>query len=88
VPERVRRARVERLVAVTQELALAAREAWVGRTVEVLVEGPSRRGDRVRGRTRQNVTVNFAGAAGPGAIVAVEVEAATSTTLRGRLIRE
>jgi len=88
VPEAVRRARVERLVAVTQKLALTARQAWVGRTVEVLVEGPSRRGDRVRGRTRQNVTVNFAGAAGPGAIVAVEVEAATSTTLRGRLTRE
>ena len=87
VPEHVRRARVERLVEVTQELALAARRAWVGRITEVLVEGPSRRGDRLRGRTRQNVTVNFTGAAEPGAIVEVEIAEATSTTLRGRLTR-
>jgi tRNA-2-methylthio-N6-dimethylallyladenosine synthase len=87
VPDGVRRERVERLVAATQALALASRRAWVGRTAEVLVEGPSRRGDDLRGRTRQNVTVNFAGVARPGAIVEVEVEAATSTTLRGRLTR-
>jgi tRNA-2-methylthio-N6-dimethylallyladenosine synthase len=87
VPEQERRARVERLVEVTQRLALSARHAWVGRRAEVLVEGPSRRGDRLRGRTRQNVTVNFTGAAEPGAIVEVEIEEATSTTLRGRLTR-
>ena len=49
----------------------------------MLVEGASRDGEQLRGRTRQNVTVNFAGAAEPGAIVDVEVTAATSTTLRG-----
>ena len=87
VPEQERRARVERLVEVTQRLALSARHAWVGRRAEVLVEGPSRRGDRLRGRTRQNVTVNFTGAAEPGAIVEVEIEEATSTTLRGQLTR-
>ena len=85
VPEDVRRQRVERLVTLTQDLALAAHRRWVGRTAEVLVEGPSRRGDGLRGRTRQNVTVNFAGAVEAGAIVEVEIEAATSTTLRGRL---
>jgi tRNA-2-methylthio-N6-dimethylallyladenosine synthase len=85
VPDEVRRARVERLVEATQTLALEAHRRWVGRSVEVLVEGPSRRGDGLRGRTRQNVTVNFTGAAEAGAIVTVEVEAATSTTLRGRL---
>jgi tRNA-2-methylthio-N6-dimethylallyladenosine synthase len=85
VPDEIRRERVERLVETTQALALEAHRRWVGRSVEVLVEGPSRRSDQLRGRTRQNVTVNFTGAAGPGAIVKVEVEAATSTTLRGRL---
>jgi tRNA-2-methylthio-N6-dimethylallyladenosine synthase len=87
VPDDVRRARVGRLIAATQELALASRRASLGTTVEVLVEGPSRRGDELRGRTRQNVTVNFAGAVEAGAIVEVEIEAATSTTLRGRLTR-
>ncbi len=84
VPEDVRRERVERLIALTKELALAANRAWIGRRAGVLVEGPSRHGDGLRGRTRQNVTVNFSGAAEPGAIVEVEIEAATSTTLRGR----
>jgi len=85
VPFDIRRVRVERLVATTQGLALASRRASIGGTAEVLVEGPSRRGDGLRGRTRQNVTVNFAGAVEAGAIVEVEIEAATSTTLRGRL---
>lgn len=87
VPEAVRRDRVERLIARTQGLALAAHRRWVGRVAEVLVEGPSRRGPTLRGRTRQNVTVDFAGTARPGAIVDVEITAATSTTLRGRLSR-
>jgi tRNA-2-methylthio-N6-dimethylallyladenosine synthase len=87
VPDDVRRARVGQLIALTQELALAARRRWVGRRAEVLVEGPSRRGGGWRGRTRQNVTVNVDGAAEPGAIVEVEIEAATSTTLRGRPAR-
>jgi tRNA-2-methylthio-N6-dimethylallyladenosine synthase len=85
VPEEVRTERVERLIDVTQELALASRRAWVGRRAEVLVEGVSRDGRLHRGRTRQNVTVNIAGAVQPGAIVTVEITAATSTTLRGKV---
>ena len=83
VPPDVRRERVERLIALTQQQALASREAWVGRRAEVLVEGDSRDGVRHRGRTRQNVTVNVSGAVEPGAIVMVDITAATSTTLRG-----
>ena len=76
--------RVERLVAATQAQALRRRSAAVGSTVEVLVEGESRHGGQRRGRNRQNVTVNFAGAAQPGELVPVLVTGATSTTLRGR----
>jgi tRNA-2-methylthio-N6-dimethylallyladenosine synthase len=83
VPPEVRRERVERLIALTQQQALASRQAWVGRRAEVLVEGASRDGRMYRGRTRQNVTVNLSGAVEAGAIVTVEVTAATSTTLRG-----
>jgi tRNA-2-methylthio-N6-dimethylallyladenosine synthase len=81
--QEVRTERVERLIALTQEQALASHRAWVGKTAEVLVEGASRDGEQHRGRTRQNVTVNIAGPAEPGAIVTVEIIAATSTTLRG-----
>ena len=83
VPAEVRRERVERLIDLTQRQALASRQAWVGRRAEVLVEGASRDDRLRRGRTRQNVTVNLSGAVEPGAIVTVEVTAATSTTLRG-----
>ena len=83
VPSDVRRERVERLIELTQQQALAARRAWVGRRAEVLIEGLSRDGHQHRGRTRQNVTVNVAGAVRPGAIVTVDITAATSTTLRG-----
>ncbi len=85
VPAEVRSERVQRLVAATQECARASHERLVGHTAEVLIEGTSRDGRRLRGRTRQNVTVNAVGAARAGAIVTVEVTEATSTTLRGRL---
>jgi tRNA-2-methylthio-N6-dimethylallyladenosine synthase len=84
VAPEVKRERVERLIALTQELALAAKQRWVGRRAEVLIEGPSRDGRGVRGRTRQNVTANVAGTLQPGAIVEIEVTGASSTTLRGR----
>ena len=38
----------------------------------------------LRGRTRRNTTVNFAGSAVAGDLVDVRIEEATSTTLRGR----
>ena len=86
VPPEVRRERVERLIELTQEQALRSHLAWVGRRADVLVEGVSRDGLLHRGRTRQNVTVNLSGAVEAGAIVMVEVTAATSTTLRGTTV--
>jgi len=50
----------------------------------VLVEGPSRTDpSRVRGRSRHNKVVNFAGLGSPGEIVAVTISHATSQTLAG-----
>jgi tRNA-2-methylthio-N6-dimethylallyladenosine synthase len=50
----------------------------------VLVEGPSRTDPSfLRGRTRRNTTVNFAGDAEAGDLVSVLVTASSSTTLRG-----
>lgn len=59
-------------------------ERFVGRELEVLVEGPSRTDPtRLRGRTRHNKTVNFDGVASPGDLLPVEITSATSTTLGG-----
>ncbi len=84
VPHPVKRERMERLVALVQRRATERSQRFVGRTMEVLVEGPSRTDpSRLRGRTRHNKTVNFDGTAAPGELVEVEIAAATSTTLSG-----
>jgi tRNA-2-methylthio-N6-dimethylallyladenosine synthase len=84
VPEEVKHERIERLVAVAQRVAHERNRARVGRVEEVLVEGPSRTDPTLlRGRTRRNTTVNFAGSASAGELVPVTIEAATSTTLAG-----
>jgi tRNA-2-methylthio-N6-dimethylallyladenosine synthase len=84
VPDDVKHERLERLVEVVQRVAGARNAGRIGRIEEVLVEGPSRTDSTLlRGRTRRNTMVNFAGAAPVGALVEVLVEGATSTTLRG-----
>jgi tRNA-2-methylthio-N6-dimethylallyladenosine synthase len=84
IPDDVKRNRIERLVDAVQRVAAARNEARIGRVEEVLVEGPSRTDPaHLRGRTRRNTTVNFAGDAAPGELVDVRIERATSTTLGG-----
>ncbi|HET9119077.1 MAG TPA: tRNA (N6-isopentenyl adenosine(37)-C2)-methylthiotransferase MiaB [Solirubrobacterales bacterium] len=84
LPHSLKRERLERLVELVQRRARERAERFVGRTMEVLVEGPSRTDPtRLRGRTRHNKTVNFDGTAAPGELVDVEIGSATSTTLGG-----
>jgi tRNA-2-methylthio-N6-dimethylallyladenosine synthase len=76
--------RMERLVETVQRIAHARNQRRVGLVEEVLVEGPSRTdGTVLRGRTRRNTTVVFAGEAQAGDLVPVRIESATSQTLRG-----
>jgi tRNA-2-methylthio-N6-dimethylallyladenosine synthase len=84
VPHPVKVERMERLLEVVQRRARERAQRFVGRTVEVLVEGPSRTDpERLRGRTRHNKAVNFSGLAAPGELTEVEITAATSQTLSG-----
>jgi len=84
VADEIKRERIEHLVEVVQRIAAERNAARVGRVEEVLVEGQSRTEPEIlRGRTRRNTTVNFAGSAEPGELVPVTIEATTSTTLRG-----
>jgi tRNA-2-methylthio-N6-dimethylallyladenosine synthase len=84
IPEDVKRDRIERLIEVVQRVAHDRNQQRIGRVEEVLVEGPSRTDPAIlRGRTRRNTTVNFAGTAVAGELVDVEIDGATSTTLRG-----
>ena len=85
VPHAVKRERMHQLVELVQRRALDRSQRFVGRTMEVLVEGPSRTDPaKLRGRIRHNKTVNFAGLASAGALVPVEISSATSTTLAGQ----
>lgn len=86
VPHPVKVERMERLVALVQEKAKERTQRFVGRTLDVLIEGPSRNDpERLRGRTSHNKVVNFAGFGEPGETVPVEITGATSQTLSGEM---
>jgi tRNA-2-methylthio-N6-dimethylallyladenosine synthase len=76
--------RMQRLLEVVQRSARERGQRFVGRTLDVLVEGASRTDpERLRGRTRHNKVVNFCGLASPGEITPVRIDSATSQTLAG-----
>jgi tRNA-2-methylthio-N6-dimethylallyladenosine synthase len=88
LPHPLKVERLERLVEVVQRRAAERAQRFVGRTMEVMVEGTSRTdATRLRGRTRHGKAVNFDGVAGAGELVEVEIESATSQTLSGVLAR-
>jgi tRNA-2-methylthio-N6-dimethylallyladenosine synthase len=86
VAHEVKVERMQRLVEVVQRRATERAQRFVGRELEVLVEGSSRTDpSRLRGRCRHNKAVNFTGLAAPGELVPVQITGATSQTLTGEL---
>ena len=84
VPHPLKVERLERLVELVQRRARERAQRFVGRTLDVLVEGRSRTDpDKLRGRTRHNKVVNFSGLAAPGELAQVHIGSATSQTLAG-----
>lgn len=88
VPEEVKIKRLNRMIALQNELSLTSNRADIGKRFVVLVEGPSKRdAEEYFGRTTQNKVVIFPrGNARPGDLVEVEVEEASSATLRGHRV--
>ncbi|HUF31606.1 MAG TPA: tRNA (N6-isopentenyl adenosine(37)-C2)-methylthiotransferase MiaB [Acidimicrobiales bacterium] len=89
VPAEVVADRFERLRIVIERSGLAKHEARVGRTEEVVVEGPSKKDAAVlSGRTRQNKLVHFTSPSplGAGTVVDVVVTGAAPHHLRGDLV--
>ena len=80
--------RFARLKIVVDRSALAAHEARVGRTEEVVVEGPSKRdADVTTGRTRQNKLVHFrADALRAGTYATIRVTSGGAHHLGGELL--
>jgi tRNA-2-methylthio-N6-dimethylallyladenosine synthase len=86
LPHELKVARMERLLEIVQRRARERAQRFVGRTLEVLVEGPSRTDpNRLRGRSRHNKVVNFEGLGSAGELVQVDITAATSQTLMGEM---
>ncbi len=84
VPHPQKVERMQRLVELVQRHASERAQRFAGRSVEVLVEGPSRTDPaRLRGRTRHNKVVNFGGLASAGELADVRIASATSQTLSG-----
>ena len=85
VPEDVKIDRLNRMIALQNELSLCSNRADVGKSFEVLVEGYSKRSkDDMFGRTQQNKVIVFpAGDTKVGDKVMCKVEKATSATLIG-----
>jgi tRNA-2-methylthio-N6-dimethylallyladenosine synthase len=81
--------RFERLRVVVERSARARHEARIGRTEEIVVEGPSRKdADLTTGRTRQNKLVHFLApdVIRPGTYAEVRITAAGAHHLRGDLL--
>jgi len=84
VPDGVKAARLDRLIALQERVSTARNGAFVGRLVDVLVEGQAKRPDGWRtGKTPCFRTVVLPAPAEPGSVVRVRVQSATSHTLIG-----
>ena len=88
VPEDVKIDRLNRMIALQNELSLCSNRNDVGKTFEVLVEGYSKRShDDMFGRTPQNKVVVFAaGDTKVGDCVMCKIDDSTSATLLGHRV--
>lgn len=82
--------RLARLQAIQKDIQARGAESWLGRVVDVLVEGPSKRdAGEWTGRTPENRIVNFAGDSSPGAFERVKIVHTTAFSMKGELqVRE
>lgn len=85
VPDDVKTARLNEIIALQNRLSLESNRRDVGKRFEVLIEGESKRsGDQLFGRTSQNKAVIFdRGGYRIGDYVTVEITGCTSATLMG-----
>jgi len=104
VPEDVKRRRHREMLELQNSISLQANRAMVGQTVEVLVEGPSKRASKasaespagvcdgrvqLTGRTVGDQIVVFDGPRSlAGQFVHVRIEAATAVTLQGHIVAD
>ena len=89
VPEEVKTNRLNEIIALQNQLSAVSKKADVGRTFEVLVEGPAKKPEgALMGRTSGNKVVVFqAPDVHPGDYVNVTITRSSSATLIGNLVQ-
>ncbi len=88
IDEETKIRRLNELIALQNELSLAANSAWVGREAEILLEGVSKRSrEQLFGRTEQNkVVIVPREGLRIGQTVRVRILEASSATLKGEVV--
>ena len=88
VPEETKIRRLNELIALQNELSLAANERCIGQEYDVLIEGVSKRSrEQLFGRTEQNKVVVFDRAGHRiGETIRVVITEASSATLKGKVV--
>ena len=82
VPDDEKARRLSAVIALQERIAAERNREWIGREVEILIEGPARRpAGHVAGKTRQFTTAVVDADAAPGNLVTGTVVAATGHTL-------
>ena len=91
IPEEVMLARLHELQRVQQELTAVELQSWIGKEVEVLLDGTSRAEEQCwQGRMSQSIVVNLAKTLEPvksGDLALVSITASGRNTLRGEFVR-
>ena len=89
VPDEVKTARLEEVIALQRELSYESHRRDIGKTFEVLAEGPSKRSDEhFFGRNSQNKVIVFPKeGTQPGQLLNVTVNNCTTATLLGKITR-
>ncbi|MCX7743976.1 MAG: tRNA (N6-isopentenyl adenosine(37)-C2)-methylthiotransferase MiaB [Flavobacteriales bacterium] len=90
VPDEIKGKRLQEVIDLQTKLSLESNQRDVGKTFEVLVEGPSKKNEaEYYGRNSQNKVIVFPKEnTKPGDYVQVKVNACTSATLIGSIVRE
>ena len=88
VPEETKIRRLNELIALQNELSLAANERCIGQEYDILIEGVSKRSrEQLFGRTEQNKVVIFdRGNYRIGQTIRVVITEASSATLKGKVV--
>jgi tRNA-2-methylthio-N6-dimethylallyladenosine synthase len=86
LPEDIREERLTKVLALQKKITIQKNKAYAGMLADVLIDGRSKRGAKLSGRTRGNKVVNVAGPDSLiGSLVLVRITAAGVNSLSGEI---